>query len=195
MPTPGDRSLLQGNLPVRQQPHKKARFMGLTIRSSRDRFAARRMRYRVAHCQAATRPGLTQVLGVSMENALHLIAQVLFSQFGAVLALTIGVLCAAAIWLSPTRSVRRFLILTCALWLAFAMWSYWESPNTRQVVAGFLWGLAVLGLSTLALAPLVAYAKTRRTILVVSLLLFVVQIPFGVLTGLFFGCYVGHDCP
>ena len=153
------------------------------------------MRYRVAHCQAATRPGLTQVLGVSMENALHLIAQVLFSQFGAVLALTIGVLCAAAIWLSPTRSVRRFLILTCALWLAFAMWSYWESPNTRQVVAGFLWGLAVLGLSTLALAPLVAYAKTRRTILVVSLLLFVVQIPFGVLTGLFFGCYVGHDCP
>ena len=36
---------------------------GLTIRSSRDRFAARLARYRVPPRRAATRPGLTQVLG------------------------------------------------------------------------------------------------------------------------------------
>ena len=130
-----------------------------------------------------------------MENALHLIAQILFSQFGAVLATTVGVLCTAAIWLTPTRSVRRFLVFPCALWLAIAVWSTTESPNSHQVVAGFLWGLAVVGLSTLALAPLIAYGKTKRTILLVSVLLFLVQIPFGVLAGLFFGCYVGHDCP
>ena len=35
----------------------------LTIRSSRDRFAARLTRYRVPPRRAATRPGLTQVLG------------------------------------------------------------------------------------------------------------------------------------
>ena len=34
----------------------------LTIRSSRDRFAARLMRYRVAQRRAANRSGLTQVL-------------------------------------------------------------------------------------------------------------------------------------
>ena len=37
----------------------------LTIRSSRDRFAARLMRYRVAHRRAAKRSGLTQVLDCS----------------------------------------------------------------------------------------------------------------------------------
>jgi hypothetical protein len=35
---------------------------GLTSRSSRDRFAARLMRYRVAHRRAAAQSGLTQVL-------------------------------------------------------------------------------------------------------------------------------------
>ena len=36
---------------------------GLTIRSSRDRFAARLTRYRVPHRRAAAQSGLTQVLG------------------------------------------------------------------------------------------------------------------------------------
>ena len=39
----------------------------LTSRSSRDRFAARLARYRVPPRRAATRPGLTQVLGSSMK--------------------------------------------------------------------------------------------------------------------------------
>ena len=41
-----------------------AGFMRLTIRSSRDRFAARLMRYRVAQRRVAQRPDLTQVLGL-----------------------------------------------------------------------------------------------------------------------------------
>ena len=43
--------------------------MGLTSRSSRDRFAARLARYRVPPRQAAARPGLTQVLERSMEES------------------------------------------------------------------------------------------------------------------------------
>ncbi len=45
-----------------ESPHR-----GLTIRSSRDRFAARLARYRVPPRRAATRPGLTQVLGRKMK--------------------------------------------------------------------------------------------------------------------------------
>jgi hypothetical protein len=43
--------------------------MRLTIRSSRDRFAARLMRYRVAHRRAATQSGLTQVLGCGRASS------------------------------------------------------------------------------------------------------------------------------
>ena len=67
MPPRGGRSLLQGNLQVRWIHQETARFSGITIRSSRDRFAASLMRYRVAHRSAATRSGLTQVLG-RIEN-------------------------------------------------------------------------------------------------------------------------------
>ena len=41
----------------------------LTIRSSRDRFAARLTRYRVPPRRAATRPGLTQVLGLHKQDS------------------------------------------------------------------------------------------------------------------------------
>jgi hypothetical protein len=40
----------------------------LTSRSSRDRFAARLMRYRVAQRRAATQSGLTQVLDLSSDR-------------------------------------------------------------------------------------------------------------------------------
>ena len=46
--------------------------MRLTIRSSRDRFAASLMRYRVAHRSAGARPGLTQVLCVVRRGELIL---------------------------------------------------------------------------------------------------------------------------
>ncbi len=42
--------------------------MSLTIRSSRDRFAARLARYRVPPRRSATRSGLTQVLGAMAVN-------------------------------------------------------------------------------------------------------------------------------
>ena len=41
----------------------------LTMRSSRDRFAARLTRYRVPPRRAATRPGLTQVLDAQKDSA------------------------------------------------------------------------------------------------------------------------------
>ena len=43
--------------------------MRLTIRSSRDRFAARLTRYLVPPRRAATRPGLTQVLDAQKDSA------------------------------------------------------------------------------------------------------------------------------
>ena len=80
----------------------------LTIRSSRDRFAARLTRYRVPPRQAATRSGLTQVLG-AMEIAQDPVsdrATLSASQrFWRLLAASI----AAALLLSPS-------ILTALVW-------------------------------------------------------------------------------
>jgi hypothetical protein len=56
--------LALGRLSSSTQPKPKTG-AHLTIRSSRDRFAASFMRYRVTHRSAAARPGLTQVLGRS----------------------------------------------------------------------------------------------------------------------------------
>jgi hypothetical protein len=63
MPPLGDRSLLCGNLDPRRFHWQTARFSGLTSRSSRARFAASLMRYRVPQRAAATQAGLTPVLG------------------------------------------------------------------------------------------------------------------------------------
>ena len=56
--------------------------MCLTNRSSRDRFAASLMRYRVTHRSAAARPGLTQVLGGQLMTTITFLA--LFAAFIAV---------------------------------------------------------------------------------------------------------------
>ena len=53
----------------------------LTIRSSRVRFAASFMRYRVTHRSAAAQPGLTQVLGSGSNSSFCVIAQSERSRF------------------------------------------------------------------------------------------------------------------
>ena len=63
MPPLGDRSLLSRDLIARRIHQQTARFSGLTSRSSRARFAASLMRYRVPHRSAAAQAGLTPVLG------------------------------------------------------------------------------------------------------------------------------------
>ena len=62
MPPLGDRSLLSLNLIARLIHQRTARFSGLTSRSSRARFAASLMRYRVPQRSAAAQAGLTPVL-------------------------------------------------------------------------------------------------------------------------------------
>jgi len=58
-----------------------------------------------------------------------------------------------------------------------------------------LWGLAVAALYMLVLAPMVAAGKSSRAIVGVSVIVLALQLPLSLLAGLFFGCYVGHDCP
>ena len=62
MPPLGDRSLLSRDLIAHRIHQQTARFSGLTSRSSRARFAASLMRYRVPHRSAAAQAGLTPVL-------------------------------------------------------------------------------------------------------------------------------------
>ena len=74
MPPLGERSLLCRHLIQHRIHQQTARFSGLTSRSSRARFAASLMRYRVPHRAAATQAGLTPVLG-RMKNFSKLLFQ------------------------------------------------------------------------------------------------------------------------
>ena len=130
-----------------------------------------------------------------MVELFHLIAQWLLSPAGILLVTTSLLLVAAAIHWSPNRNTFRFLALPLLLWAAFSAWSALDSSSPRSALAGVLWGFGVMGVYALALAPLVAAGKSRRTIAVVSAVLFAVQLPLSLLAGLYLGCYVGHDCP
>ena len=126
---------------------------------------------------------------------LRLIVQWLLSLPGAMLVLVSVLLAATAIRLSPSRATGRFLLVPVALLLAFSVWSAVGSSSLRSALAGVLWGLSVLGLYALVLSPLVAKAKSPRAVVTVSVVLLAVQLPFSLFAGLFFACYIGHDCP
>lgn len=130
-----------------------------------------------------------------MMEFLHLIGKALLSPPGSMLVPASVLLAAIAIRLSPTRATGRFILVLVALWLAFSAWSAIGSSSLRSTLPGMLWGFSIVGLYALVLGPLVAKAKPPRAIIAASIALLVVQFPLSLISGLFFGCYVGHACP
>ena len=130
-----------------------------------------------------------------MMDLLQLVAQWALSPIGLALLLAAALLTATAVRLSPARRTGRFLLVPLILWAAFSLWSALDSSSVRSALAGVLWAFAVAAVFTVALAPLVAKGKSPRTIVAMSVAVLALQLPFSLLSGLFFGCYVGHDCP
>jgi hypothetical protein len=107
----------------------------------------------------------------------------------------LAVLTAAAIWLSTNRQTPRFLLVALAVWLVASAISAVGSSSVRAAMAGVLWCLSIVTIYALGLGFLVSRAKTPRTVVAASLVLLLVQLPFSLLSGIYFACYVGHDCP
>ena len=118
-----------------------------------------------------------------------------FSAAGLVHLAGLAVLTAAAIWLSPNRQTPQFLLVALAVWLVASALSAVGSSSVRAAMAGVLWCLSIVAIYALALGFLVSRAKTPRTVVAASLVLLLVQLPFSLLSGIYFACYVGHDCP
>ena len=118
-----------------------------------------------------------------------------FSAAGLVHLTGLAVLTAAAIWLSPNRQTPQFLLVALAVWLVASALSAVGSSSVRAAMAGVLWCLSIVAIYALALGFLVSRAKTPRTVVAASLVLLLVQLPFSLLSGIYFACYVGHDCP
>ncbi|HEX5352650.1 MAG TPA: hypothetical protein VFW60_01070 [Rhodanobacteraceae bacterium] len=130
-----------------------------------------------------------------MIDLLQMLALWALSPAGLALLFASVLLGVAAVWLSPARGLGRFLLVPLAFWAVFSTWIALDSSSVRSALAGALWGLVILGLFALALAPLVAKGKRPLTIVSISVALYVVQLPFSAFAALFIGCSVGHDCP
>ncbi len=107
----------------------------------------------------------------------------------------ISILAGAAVRFSRTRSVGRFWFVALVLWLVAALACIPGSSTVRAAVAGALWALSVIAVYAISLAIPVAKAKPPRTIFLLSAVLFILQAPLSLLSGLYFACYIGHDCP
>lgn len=107
----------------------------------------------------------------------------------------LGVLAAAAIWFSPSRQTRRFFLVALAVWLVASVLLAVGSSSARAATADILWCLSILAVYALGLGFLVSRAKGPRTIVATSLALLIAQLPLSLLSGIYFACYVGHDCP
>ncbi len=129
-----------------------------------------------------------------MSEFLELMAHVAFSRIGLVLALCSLALLIVAIRLSPMRAYRRFLLFPLSLWIVVSGYSAMASNSTGAALAGVFWGLLVLGVYALVIAPLVAKQSAPRTLIVVSIALFVLQLPLSFLSAIYLTCYLAHDC-
>ena len=118
-----------------------------------------------------------------------------FSVAGLLHLVGLSVLAGAAVRFSRIRSVGRFWLVALALWVVAAIAGIPGASTARVAAAGALWVLSVIAVYALFLAILVAKAKPPRTIIAVSAVLFILQAPLSLLSGLYFTCYIGHDCP
>jgi len=130
-----------------------------------------------------------------MSDLVGWIFQWAFSVAGIVHLIGIGVLAGAAIWLGPNRAVGRFCLVALALWIAASVLGALNSSTARIAWAGATWALSVIAFYALFLGVLVAKGKSPRTVILTSAVLLLLQLPFSLFSGLFFTCYIGHDCP
>ncbi len=130
-----------------------------------------------------------------MTDLAALFSSWLFSSAGAGNVVGLAALLAAAILCSQTRSTGRFILIAGAIWVAASAVAAANSSSPRSAVASTLWCFSLVALNASVLGVLVGEGKRPRTLLIASLLLFLVQLPFSLLSGLLIGCYVGHECP
>lgn len=117
-----------------------------------------------------------------------------FSAAGLCHLIGIGVLAGAAIMLGPRRAVGRFCLVALVLWIVASVIGALKSSTTRDAWVGAVWALSIVAFYALFLALLVAKGKGPRTVILTSTVLLVLQLPFSLLSGLYFACYIGHDC-
>lgn len=107
----------------------------------------------------------------------------------------VALLAIAAVWLSPRRRVKAFLLVATCLWLATTALGFLEPYRPRAQAAWVLWTLSLAIIYAAVLASLVAKGKGARPIIVSSTVLFFVLMPLSWLSAIYFACYIGHDCP
>ena len=118
-----------------------------------------------------------------------------FSVAGLVHLIGICVLVAAAIWLSPRKSVRRFFLVGLGLWVVASALAALNSSTPRAALAGAIWAFTVIAFYAVLLGVLVAKGKEPRTMTATAAVLLLLQVPFSLFSGLYLTCYIGHDCP
>jgi hypothetical protein len=157
MPPLGERSLLSGNLIPPRIHRQTARFSGLTSRSSRARFAASLMRYRVPQRAAATQAGLTPVLGrmeaTQSSNNLFRAVRDYWSYFAPAWAFPVvfylfgvsGAL-SQATFIFVVMPIFFFASVRASLpWLRHKL-GYWPTVFWAGLVPFVIWCIAVFGI-------------------------------------------------
>lgn len=130
-----------------------------------------------------------------MSDLAYGMLQWAFSTVGIIHLVGVGILVGAAIWFSRSQSVGRFCLVGSALWIAVTALGALNSSTPRVALAFSIWALSTILIYSTFFAVLVAKGKGPRLVIVTAAILFMLQTPLSLLSGIFFACFIGHDCP
>jgi hypothetical protein len=100
--------------------------------------------------------------------------------------------------LSARRDIRSFLLVILAVWVVASIglsFDDFSRSRYRIIASTVAWCLSMALIYAVVPGVLVAQGRRAVAIWFASAAAFAVQFPLSLVSALYIGCYVGHDCP
>ena len=129
-----------------------------------------------------------------MKDLLDAFLPWIFSWQTVVHGFCFAALVAVAFWCNKTGAASRFFLIAALAFLAVAIPVVSTSPSARSALAGAAWLLSIAAVYAAVLGLMVSKRARLRSMIGVSVILFLVQVPFSLFSALALACTIGHDC-